>query len=243
MIRLIMKAVILGAALFSATSSAAAGKPELDSCNLLYHEGRFEAAISCYKEIGTSAALLFNIGNSHAQLDQPGYAILYYLRALSLDPGDEDILSNLNQLRKENSLFPPEQTVSNRFLSLLSISQWSWLCLAALALFPVFLVFGRHREKRSRTIIWATVICLSAFTLGGWGAWYHYGQWQRSVVVESGRLLISPFEKSESVGAIEPGRLITPHKEYREFVYVTDEMGRNGWLKKEHQAPIIPRSL
>jgi tetratricopeptide (TPR) repeat protein len=242
-IRIILTAVILASPLCCPFWGTAAGSPELDSCNQLYHESRYEAAISCYEEIGTSAALLFNIGNSYARLDKVGYGILYYLRALTLTPGDEDILSNLNQLRKENSLFPPEQPFANRFLSLLNIYQWSWLCLAALAIFTVYLVLSRHGEKRLRSVIQAAVVCLAALALGGWGAWYHFSQWQRSVVIEPSRLLISPFEKSESVGAIEPGRLVTPRKDYRGYVHVTDETGRKGWLKKEHQAPIIPRSL
>ena len=240
MIRIILTALILASPLFSATWGTADGSPGMDSCNQLYHEGRFEAAINCYEEIGTSAALLFNIGNSYARLDKPGYGILYYLRALTLAPGDEDIVSNLNQLRKENSLFPPEQSLSDRFLSLLSISQWSWLCLAALAIFPVSLALNRRREKRARAVFWTAAFCLTALALGGWGAWFHYSQWQRSVVVEPSRLLISPFEKSESVGAIEPGRLVTPRKDYRGYVQVTDETGRKGWLKKEHQEPILP---
>ncbi|MEJ2056815.1 MAG: hypothetical protein P8X39_03120 [Desulfofustis sp.] len=231
--------IICSFMLFPAQLNAADAGPDLDGCNRLYHDGAFEEAIHCYERIGTSAELLFNIGNSYARLDQTGYAVLYYLRALCLAPGDPDLLGNLNQIRKENSLFSPEPGLDDQFFSLLTIHQWSYLSLAALLFYLFFLIYSLRRKKRLSGIIPATVAVLIISAVGCWGAWHHYAQWQRSVVVEKSRLLISPFENAEPVGSIEPGRLVVAGKNYREVVHVTDEQGRTGWLKEDHQVPII----
>ncbi len=219
--------------------TAMAAELSLDRCNRLYHDAAFAEAITCYEQIGTSAELLFNIGNSYAALEKPGYAVLYYLRALCLAPDDSDIANNLAELRKEHSLFPPEPDLGDQIFNLLSIGGWTYLCLAALAAYLLFLIFNQLKAKSKATEITVTLTCLLLFGVAASGATYHYNHWQRSVVVDDTRLLVSPFANSESTGAIDQGRLVTPLKTYGDYVYITDEMGRNGWLKQQSQVPII----
>lgn len=47
------------------------------------------------KELGSSSALLYNIGNSYYRSGEIGKAILYYKRALKLDPTNSDARQNL----------------------------------------------------------------------------------------------------------------------------------------------------
>jgi len=239
MIRLLLIVLVVICGLCPATLSGSEVKPTLDGCNRLYHDSEFEAAIRCYEQLGTSAELLFNIGNSYASLDQAGYAILYYLRALCLAPGDADLLSNLSRIRTENSLFTPEHSPGDQFFSILTIYQWSYLCLAVLLFYLVYLIYLQRSKKSNSLIVSATLAAIFIFSLGCGGIWHHWHQWQRSVVIEKSRLLISPFENADSIGSIEPGRLVVAGQKYQEFVYVTDEQGRTGWLQEDHQAPII----
>lgn len=220
--------------------AAAEPIPEMDACNQLYHDASYELAITCYETIGTSSELLFNIGNSYAEMGQHGYAVLSYLRALCLSPNDTDIHNNLAQIRKENSLFPPEPSFTDRVFSALTLTQWSYFCLALLILYLVFLLATLFKKRRRITTGMVTLVCLLLIALGSAGTWHQYNQWQKSVVVEDDRLLVSPFDKSESVGTIAQGRLITLHKTYREYVYITDETGRTGWLHNKSQRSILP---
>jgi hypothetical protein len=221
---------------------AAGAQPpaDLDGCNRLYHDGAYQQAIACYESIGTSTELLFNIGNSFAQMGQPGKAVLFYLRALCLSPEDADVRTNLAQIRREHSLFPPDPSFADRLFSALTISQWSYLCLAVPVLYLAFLLSTKFRKRRRTTIGTVTLVCTLLLALCGAGAWYHWQQWQRSVVLTDDRLLLSPFDKSESVGAIDQGRLVTVHRSYGDYVYVTDETGRKGWLHGKSRAPILP---
>ena len=64
-----------------------------------YSEDNFTKALELYDSIaatdGISADLLYNIGNCYYRLDQNGRAILYYERALAIDPANGDARANL----------------------------------------------------------------------------------------------------------------------------------------------------
>ena len=67
--------------------------------NNFYKNEQYEEAISVYKRViennHESAPLYYNIGNSYFRLGRLGYAILYYEKALKLNPADEDAQYNL----------------------------------------------------------------------------------------------------------------------------------------------------
>lgn len=60
----------------------------------------FQEAIRLYRKAiendGTSAALYYNLGNAYYRADSLAKAIIYYERALRLDPTDKDIRANLD---------------------------------------------------------------------------------------------------------------------------------------------------
>ncbi len=241
--------LMLALALLLLPSFSPAGESEnaqavgasMDACNRIYHAADYEQAIDCYQKLPRSAAQLFNIGNSYARLDKIGYAVLFYLRALCISPDDADVSANLSHIREQYSLYTPEASMAEQLFSLQSITHWSLLCLLAPL---IYLVFSGVRLLRSgQNPRWLEIImlcgCLGLFALGGAGSWYHYQKWQRSVVVEDTRLLISPFDKAESVGAISQGRLVRPQKTYQDYIHVIDETGRKGWLRRDQQVRIL----
>lgn len=67
-----------------------------------YTAGRYSEAISIYEAVaedyGTSAPLLFNLGNAYVQEGDYGNAMLCYQRAKKLDPGNKKINSNIAYL-------------------------------------------------------------------------------------------------------------------------------------------------
>jgi tetratricopeptide (TPR) repeat protein len=96
-----MKALLLLFTLLSATALAASDvAPDslIARAEAAYLAGDHTAALDLYAATakgGTSAGLLFNIGNCHYKLGDHSRAILFYERALKLAPGDEDIRANL----------------------------------------------------------------------------------------------------------------------------------------------------
>ena len=216
----------------------------IEACNTLYHNNTFEDAIACYKNVpseGHSANILYNIGNSYAQLDQPGYSVLYFLRALSINPGDSDISGNLAMVKKEKGLFPPEKSAAQLFFSLLSLGQWSLLCLVSVAGYLIFSCTRLTKGKKLLLESFVILLCLFSLSAGVLGTIIRYREWHQSVVIKDSRLLVSPFANGASIGSIEQGRLVYPHKEHGNYWYVTDETGRKGWLETEVFESIMPQ--
>lgn len=70
-----------------------------------YNRGDYKAAIAFYEKIaeeqGTSAALLYNLGNAYLQSEDYGQAMVCYERAHKLDPSNKEINTNLNYLSEK----------------------------------------------------------------------------------------------------------------------------------------------
>lgn len=68
--------------------------------NSAYEQQNYELALDLYDSIERqnifSNELYLNLGNTYFRLNQLGNAILYYEKALKLNPKDEDILHNLS---------------------------------------------------------------------------------------------------------------------------------------------------
>ena len=67
--------------------------------NTAYQNGDYNLAIDCYQEIidhGNEGAILYyNLGNAYFKAKQTADALLWYERALRLDPSNEDIKHNI----------------------------------------------------------------------------------------------------------------------------------------------------
>ena len=67
--------------------------------NGLYQDGKYELALEQYRQVLESelesADLYYNMGNAAYRSNSIGYAILYYEKALKLDPSHEDASNNL----------------------------------------------------------------------------------------------------------------------------------------------------
>ena len=237
---IIILKVVLTTTVVSAAESV---DPSLDSCNSKYHAKNFEEAIACYQRHTPdeySAAVLYNIGNSYAQLNQPGYSILYFMRASILAPGDADISGNLAMIRDRYGLFSPDTSMVKQLVNLLTLSQWSMLSLLSLT---VYLIYAGTRAKKKSGLLTESIVilsCLLVFGAGIWGAMSRYREWHHGVIVSESKLLVSPFEGASSIGSIKAGRLVYPSKQHGGFWHITDETGRNGWLSKEVVKHILP---
>lgn len=96
----LIKGVIGAILLFLATPVLAQNPDALwEQANHAYATGDYPAAIEQYDSIRregyASARLYYNMGNAYYKDNQIGKAILYYNKALRLDPGNDDIKHNL----------------------------------------------------------------------------------------------------------------------------------------------------
>lgn len=70
-----------------------------EKANKAYSKGKYERALALYQNIEksgqVSSSLYYNIGNTYFRLKQNGHAILYFERALKMNPGNKDAEYNL----------------------------------------------------------------------------------------------------------------------------------------------------
>ncbi len=96
-----MRKIVAIIAIFSITFSAFASVDDslMRQGNAAYQNGDYELAIDCYQEIvghGNEGAILYyNLGNAYFKAKQTPEALLWYERALRLDPSNEDIKHNI----------------------------------------------------------------------------------------------------------------------------------------------------
>jgi tetratricopeptide (TPR) repeat protein len=211
-----------------------------EQANILHTQGEFQQAAEQYSSIistyGVSAPLLYNLANSYAAAGQVGPAVLNYERALHLAPGDADIQGNLAQVRKDAGLYREDQSLHRRLAEMLGADQWlmiagcAFLCLGLSAL----LVTTGAGQGGRKGLHWLMTGSLAVLLLTLPPAFLRYQDWQIGVVLaEDAHVVISPFADATPAGDIKAGRLIRPEREHGDYVLITAETGKSGWLAKE----------
>lgn len=142
-----------GAVAEASAGAAEAASPEAlwDAANTAYINGRYAEAAANYERILAgglySAKLYYNLANALFKSGETGRAILFYHRALRLDPGNEDMRYNLHvaeQATKDRIEAVPEfflRTWLRALRHTLSGTAWSVLSLAALAAMLALVLF------------------------------------------------------------------------------------------------------
>lgn len=140
-----------------------------------YTDGAYAEAAGAWRSIEAlgveSAGLYYNIGNACFKTGDIAHAILYYERALKLDPSDADVRFNLayaQEFTQDHIEAVPEFFLKTWFKRLsYSLSSGAWAVLAllalagALALALLFLLSGRAGARRAGFFGGITALLLS----------------------------------------------------------------------------------
>lgn len=151
----------------------------LDSGNNAYSEKNYLGAIKFYSvliEKGLEAPeLYYNLGNSYFKVNNLPYAILYWEKALKLDPTDEDILFNLkvaNTRITDKFDYVPVlfyKRWANHLLNLFSADAWSKLII--ITVISMFLLLTGYLLSRRlwlrKLFFYSSVIVLGLTILVG----------------------------------------------------------------------------
>lgn len=125
-----------------------------------YNDGDYEKAIEFYNSIlengQHSAALYFNLGNSHYKLNEIASSIYFYEKALLLRPKDPEILNNLGYAQNmtldaietmpETGLSKIYKMVTNK----LSFDQWAYVGIGFIFLFVILYILFYYFQYSSR---------------------------------------------------------------------------------------------
>lgn len=175
---------LLAAVLLTVPLGADAADAYVDSlwnaANMAYSEGRWEAAVADYSMIADmgleSAALYCNTGNAYAKNGNVPMAILYYERALKVDPSYEDAQFNLALMnsRIQDRIDPVPEFFLKKWMNdvsyLMDSDAWAVLSLvllgAMLAMLLLFLLSQSVAGRRTGFFVALALLVMMSFSIG-----------------------------------------------------------------------------
>ncbi len=108
-----------------------------------YNETAYTRALELYNEakdsVGVSSDLYYNIGNTYYRLGDLGRAVLWYERALQLNPTNQDARENLKFVNTRITDKPTDNRSIitrgyDRIVNSTSANNWSWIAFALFSL-------------------------------------------------------------------------------------------------------------
>lgn len=213
-----------------------------------YRDNRFTDAISAYNAILDqgfySAKLYYNLGNAYFKADELGKSILYYRRALQLEPSDDDIVHNLEFARRKTK--DKIEQVPEFFLvrgvkslrSWMSADAWAISSLVLLSISSIsllmFLLVGRvgYRKVGFYTMC-VSLLLFIVTTLFAWSARQATVEHHEAVVMSSAvSVKSSPDKDATELFVLHEGTEIVVGERSNDWVEVRIADGRKGWIEK-----------
>lgn len=223
-------------------------KPLLDSAFNAYKKGNYEKCIQLYQQIEknglTSAYLLYNMGNAYFRTHQIGKAILYYERALMLNPSDVDILHNLQYANtfvsdKINELPKPfYESWFNSLTNLFSANTWAWIALFSfllvlLLIYLNFLTTSSFVSRIFKVAVFTFVFIFTIAIIASYSTYHTQSAHNKAIIItEAIEVKNSPDEKGTTLFVIHEGTKIIITDEFEEWAEIRLLDGNTGWLKQ-----------
>ena len=212
--------------------------------NELYRQGAYDRALEKYRlAAGTGvedARLFYNLGNACFKSQRLGEAILWYERALRLEPRDEDIVANLNFARHVKQDREPVDDSPAVWRFLVRLHEYPtldelagalgllWLSSFALAAWRLWM--GRTGSGVVAALI--TCICVTAATAGWLGrrASDHAAE-AAIVTVEQATARSAPEADETAILVIHEGTRVLVERRETGWLLIRLANGLGGWLR------------
>lgn len=227
----------------------------LASANRAYQAAQYEEAIQRYESLlqqgYQSAALYHNLGNACYRAGQLGRAVLYYERALKLEPGDGQVIQNLQvvraQLPGQQAAVFVEPGILRAWKSVqgaLSANSWAALGLACFWLGMIgLLVWLFHRARRYKKAGFAAGLVLIGLSLLPF--LLAYGRTQQQFRVHYAVLLLpqtelraGPEAESQALQPLYEGAKVQILDRLGQWYFVRLPDATQGWLPMDAAAGI-----
>lgn len=219
--------------------------------NKLYTEGDYAGAIQEYEKIVAadyeSAELYYNLGNAYFRNGQLGLAIMNYIRAIRLDPGDSDIQANLEFARQFaiDKIEVSEETIIldyiNRFFDSFTLNGITWVAaILYLLTTAIILVHFLYHRYRVPTPVFTAILALFVVALIFTGV-----KLDRDVMTRRGVVLVQqadvkngPGEDFNTKFTAHAGLMFVIEREEAGYYWVNFENRIKGWIPKAVAAEI-----
>lgn len=239
------------AAVFMAFSVAASAQTDAqlwNSANDAYSMGQYESAFNDYLKIEESGKhsykLYYNMGNACYKMGNNGKAILYYEKALKLNPAGEDAKINL-QIAKLQTLdkieVVPEFILSTwikDIRNMLSSNGWAYISIALFAVTALLMLlfkFAPTTGQRKFSFVLACVVFLFAIFAVLFAVSLRANansQDQAIVMVPVSNVKSAPNSTGNNLFILHEGSKVEILEEAGKWCRVEISDGRQGWMQK-----------
>ena len=230
-------------------AGVAKGVPTKAAADSAYAHERYTDAAHIYRQLisaqGESAQLYYNLGNCYYRQDSGARAVLYYERAVLLNPSDRDTRFNLDMARSKtvDRVLPASEmffvTSYHSLVLSMSVQQWAVLALTAfvLMLIGVALYLFARRLTLKKVGFSAAVILLIVCIFANIAA---YNQ-LRHINHRTGAVIMAPSAVVKSTPSNSGTDLFILHEgtrveiiddTMREWLEVRLSDGKQGWLRR-----------
>ena len=218
----------------------------------LYEERQYDQAAELYTSILArgvqSASVYFNLGNAKFKAGDIGYAVLYYHRALRLEPGDEDIANNLEfaaiftSIQMEGVQLNPVTSFFEALVWQYKLRLLAWTSSAFFILLMIFLTvrfgIGIKGPAIRIGITVSLVLLIVVGSLTSFKYRHNYLVPRGVIVAEECPVMTGPSETLDVEFEAGPGLVIEILSESGSYYNVLFENKRRGWIEK-HLVTVI----
>lgn len=234
--------------IFATLSVGAAWAQSPDSLwlqgNRLYAQKQYVPALKSYQQLEKNgirdAALFYNMGNACYRLGETADAVLYYEKALFLDPANSRIKDNLTlaQARVQLPMTPVEPVFFiawwHDFVRIVTPSVWAWLMLACF-LGGLWFVY-KNLTSTNRTKFagrWLSLL-IAGFSLSAIFFYFSYEArtyTNKAVVMADNTPFFNHQNDASANGQLPEGAVVRIRNEQAGFYEVTLPNGSKAWLR------------
>ena len=236
-------ALLWASSLEAKVQSAALGL--YNEANSLYRNSEFKAARDKYLQVVDSGVqngqVYYNLGNACFKVDRLGEAILWYERALRLEPRDADIQANLrfaNKIKKDREPAIEENPI---WLFLVAVYLYPTLnelgILFGLSFFLLFVIaaWGLWNRERTRavwlgTLLTCAVLALSSGFFFATRIYVHANQQEGIITVKEGIARSGPDQDQTVVFQVHEGTKVKIERQEHDWLQIRLDNGWAGWL-------------
>lgn len=220
--------------------------------NHLYDSAQYRQALDTYLKLENggyqSAALFFNIGNCYFKEGDLGHAMLYYLRAQRLDPGDDEIKTNLEFARQfmptimEGVRINPVSGFIDTITAPFTLNKLAWI--SSLFFVLLMLTIGIriyfHNSGLLSKMVSYLILILLLVSSGLTTYKYRVDYLARKgvIVASEAKVLSGPGEDNDIEFTGGAGLTFVVQKELNDYYQVIFENKRKGWVRKAEVAII-----
>ncbi|MDG1849653.1 MAG: tetratricopeptide repeat protein [Flavobacteriales bacterium] len=239
--------LLIAVLLFSSTIFAKDSQSLFDQAALHYEQQDYQMALSTFSQIEDiglfSSDLYYNIANCHYKLQHKAEAVLYYEKALKLNPSDEDALFNLKlvQLQLVDKLAEVPMVFYQKWAegikNKMSIDQWAKLGVVFLfifcVLFILFLFTKTYRLKKRAFTISMGSLLISFLSLSL--AYYSYSTVTTEAVLMQANAYVksAPSTQSEDLFILHEGTKVQVLEGFNNWTKIKLSDGMIGWLESD----------